>query len=79
MKTKNIIIIISVILLALTFIGCIGVDDDFREVKSLVIKSTNEKFYKDVTGAKLQPVKNTLKNIEKTRAFQKSARAFFVS
>ncbi|MFZ0455893.1 MAG: DUF4252 domain-containing protein [Ignavibacteriaceae bacterium] len=48
MKIKNIIIIISVILLALTFIGCIGVDNDFREVKSLVIKSTNEKFYKDV-------------------------------
>ena len=48
MNTKNILVIIMVILLALTFIGCIGVDSDFREVKSLVIKSTNDKFYKDV-------------------------------
>ena len=48
MNTKNILIIIAVILSALTFIGCIGVDNDFREVKSLVINSTNEKFYKDV-------------------------------
>ena len=48
MKTKNIIVTITVIFLALTFIGCIGVDSDFREVKSLVIKSTNEKFHKDV-------------------------------
>ena len=48
MKTKDITIIITVIFLALTFVGCIGVDNDFREVKSLVIKSTNEKFHTDV-------------------------------
>ncbi len=48
MNTKNILVILAVILLALTFVGCIGVDNDFGEVKSLVIKSTNEKFYKDV-------------------------------
>lgn len=48
MKTKHIIVIIAVIFSALTFIGCIGVDSNFREVKSLVINSTNEKFNKDI-------------------------------
>ena len=48
MNKKNILISILTIFLGLTFIGCFGVDNDFREVKSLVIKSTNDKFYKDV-------------------------------
>jgi hypothetical protein len=48
MNTKNFLITIIVILSTITFLGCIGVDGDFREVKSLVMKSTNDKFSKSV-------------------------------
>lgn len=48
MKTKNILVVFVVIISAFTLSGCISVDNDFREIKSLVIKSTNEKFHKDV-------------------------------
>ncbi len=51
MKTKNIALAVLLILSALTFIGCIGVDSDFKEVKSLVIKSTDGEFRKDVEFA----------------------------
>jgi Domain of unknown function (DUF4252) len=48
MKTTYFLIPVILILSATTFLGCIGVDNDFREVKSLVMKSANDKFYKDV-------------------------------
>ncbi len=51
MRTKNILIPVVVIFSAITLIGCIGVDHDFREVKSLVMESTNDKYYKDVEFA----------------------------
>ncbi len=48
MKAKYFLIPVILILSSSVFTGCIGVDNDFREVKSLVMNSTNEKYYKDV-------------------------------
>jgi hypothetical protein len=51
MKTEYFLILLIVILSSSVFTGCIGVDDDFRDVKTLVMNSTNEKYYKDVEFA----------------------------
>ena len=47
MKTKFFVPVI-LLLSASAFMGCIGVDSNFREVRSMVMSSTNEKFNKDI-------------------------------
>ena len=48
MKIKFLLAPVILILSASTFMGCIGVDSNFREVKSLVMSSTSDKYYKDM-------------------------------
>ena len=48
MKPKYLLLPVLILLSSSTFMGCFGVDSDFREVKSLVMNSTDDRFQKDI-------------------------------
>jgi len=48
MKTKNIIVIIAMVLISLNFTGCIGVNGNFKRVRNTILDNLDGKYHRDI-------------------------------